>query len=357
MAEKFDSYLITGGSGFCGFEIVKYLLTKGHKVRILDLESPPGFKKGDRSKTDLSPFLASIEFFQANICDKDAIAPAFNGISKVIHCAAKVPISKAGKDFWRVNVEGTQNILAAAREAGVMKVVHLSSSSVQISEQNPVDEDAPYQPVGPYAKSKMEGEFVCRDFLQKGMTIQIIRPRTVIGKGRLGIFDIFFEWISEGRAVYLIGKGENKIQFLHSEDLASACYLASLEEKSNIFNIGSLSFGTLREDLQSLLDAAKTGSTLRFLPVSASIIALAILDGLRLSPLASWHYLTFHKDFYFNNLRAKTILGWTPKYGNREILQRAYDDYLLSKSQPSPYGASHRKKLKQGILRLLKYFS
>lgn len=337
-------YLVTGGSGFCGFEIVRYLLNLGHRVRVLDLEPLP-----ENSVAELC---------SVDVRDPAAVEEAMRGVDRVIHCIAKVPISKAGRQFWEVNVEGTRNVLKAAQKLGVPKVVHLSSSSVQMSEVNPVPEDAPFHPVGEYAKSKLKAETVCEEFRAQGMKIDIIRPRTVIGAGRLGIFDILFDWISEGRKVYILGSGHNKIQFLHAEDLAACCYLASLKNESNTFNVGSKNFESLRSDLQSLIDEAGTRSRIVSVPVLPSMTALAILDFLRLSPLASWHYMTYHKDFYFDNANAKKILGWQPRFGNSEILKIAYRDYIEHRAErQARYGSSHRKALKQGLLKILKWMS
>ncbi len=339
-------YLVTGGSGFCGVEIVKLLLKNKEKVRVLDIDPLPEELKDK-----------GIEFVHADIRDREKVNLACKNVDRIIHTVAKVPISKAGKEFWEVNVQGTKNILDAALSNKVKKFVHISTSAVQFTGKNPVLEDDPYNPIGPYAKSKLEGELLCREYIKKGLDLDIIRPRTVLGKGRLGIFDIFFGWISEGKNVYLIGKGNNKIQFILAEDLASCCYLSSLKKGPHIFNIGAKSFSSLREDLQSLLDYANTGSKLVSLPEKFSITSLKILDILKLSPLASWHYMTFHKDFYFTNEQAKKILGWEPKYSNKESFIISYNSYLGLKKQKGSYGTSHRKPLKQGILKLVKLFS
>jgi len=343
---KGEKYLVTGGSGFCGVVIVDYLLKKGYKVRVLDIEKMP---------EELQE--RGVEFVRADIRDKERVLNICEGIDRIIHTVAKVPISKAGKEFIEVNVNGTRNILEGAIECDVKKVVHISTSAVQLTGKNPVDEYDDYNPVGPYAKSKLEGELVCKEFIEKGLDVDIIRPRTVLGTGRMGIFDIFFKWICDGQRVYLLGNGRNKIQLLYSEDLAECCYLSSLKKGSYIFNIGSKEFSSLKEDLGYLIDYAGTGSKFFWAPAGPSIFGLKILDKLRLSPLAPWHYLTFHKDFYFNNLRAKKILGWKPKLGNKEILKIAYDSYVenRSKRKDGEYGTSHRKSLKQGVLGLLKW--
>lgn len=337
-------YLVTGGSGFCGWAIVQYLLSKKESVRVLDIEPLPGPSGG-------------IDFVQADIRDPEAVRSACRGVSHVIHTVAKVPISKAGKGFFDVNVGGTRNVLESALALGIGKVVHISSSAVQISNQNPVDEAAPYRPVGLYARTKMEAELVCLDYIKKGLDVDMIRPRTVVGMGRLGIFDILFEWISEGKNVYLIGDGSNKIQFLHSGDLAACCYLSSRHKGAESYNVGSAAYASLREDLGCLIEHAKSRSKIVSLPISLSIAALASLDFLRLSPLASWHYLTYHRNFYFNNEKAGRLLGWKPRYDNRGLLIEAYDDYVGGKGKRPAYGTSHRKPLRQAALAVLKRLS
>jgi nucleoside-diphosphate-sugar epimerase len=343
-----EKYLVTGGCGFCGVEIVKCLLKKGHKVRVIDVEDLPSELEG-----------LGIDFRKVDIRDKIRVFESCEGIDRIIHTVAKVPISKAGKGFIEVNVNGTRNVLEAALECGIKKVVHISTSAVQLVGWNPVDENDPYNPLGPYAKSKLQGEHVCKEFIKKGLEVDMIRPRTVLGTGRMGIFDMFFDWIYNGSRVYVLGGGHNVIQLLYSEDLAECCYLSSLKKGSYIFNIGSKSYSSLREDMGSLLDYAGTGSKFLSLPVDPVIFTLRGLDLMKLSPLAPWHYLSFHKDFYFNNKRAKEVLGWEPKLGNKEVLKVAYDSYIENRGKnvkiDEKYGTSHRKSLKQGVLGFLKW--
>ena len=212
---KNEKYLVTGGCGFCGVEIVKSLLKKNYDVRIIDIEElPPELKKFD------------IEFIKADIRDKEKVFDACQGIDRIIHTVAKVPISKAGKGFIEVNVNGTRNVLEAALKHNVKKVVHISTSAIQLVGWNPVDEDDPYNPLGPYAESKLQAEYVCKEFIKKGLDVDMIRPRTVLGTGRMGIFDMFFDWICNGSRIYVLGGGPNVIQLLYSEDLAECCYLS-----------------------------------------------------------------------------------------------------------------------------------
>ena len=91
--------------------------------------------------------------------------------------------------------------------------------------------------------------------------MSIIRPRTILGHGRLGIFSILFDWISKGVNIPVLNNGENIYQFVHAEDLASACILASYVNKNiSYYNIGAEDFGTMRETLENLCEYANTGS-------------------------------------------------------------------------------------------------
>ena len=336
-----DRYLVTGGAGFCGFEITQHLLEKGLSVRVLDLEPLPAPMPG-------------VEFIQGDIRDERVVAAACQGVQRVIHTVAKVPVSKAGRGFWDINVGGTEVLLRAAVSAGVRKVVHLSSSSVQSAERMPVEESDPCHAVEAYSASKLDAEGACLRMIRPGFDVDIVRPRTVVGPGRLGIFSMLFEWIADDLNVYMMGPGTNIIQFLHSRDLAECCYLASRQDSSGVYNVGGKSYGPLREDLSFLLEHAKSSSKLVSLPIGLTRVALRLLDWLGLSPLGPFHYLTYAHSFYVTNAKAKHGLGWEPVYGNHEILSAAYDSFLAARHQRSTaYGSTHRKTLRQGVLRMI----
>ena len=122
------------------------------------------------------------------------------------HNVAQVPLAKDKALFQSVNVRGTQNMLEAARGEGVAKVVYTSSSAVfGAPRNNPVTEDTPPAPGEAYGRAKHDGEALCRQYAERGLDVTIIRPRTIMGHGRLGIFQILFEWIREGRNVPVLG--------------------------------------------------------------------------------------------------------------------------------------------------------
>src|SRR5690606_20287541 len=156
-----------------------------------------------------------------------AVRAASEGVDAVLHNVAQVPLARDRELFRSVNVTGTANVLLAARDAGVAKVVHTSSSAIfGIPERNPVTEDTPGRPVEAYGRAKLDAEHLCRDAAEAGLDVTIVRPRTILGHGRLGIMAVLFELVAAGAPVFVLGRGENRYQFVHADDLADACLRA-----------------------------------------------------------------------------------------------------------------------------------
>jgi nucleoside-diphosphate-sugar epimerase len=340
--------LITGGSGFIGSHIARHLARAGEEVRLLDAHPP-----------DAAMFNSKIHFVEADLRNAAAVRDACRGVARVFHIAALVPISKAGKEFWDVNVQGTRNVLEGALAHRVEKILHMSSSAVyDIGQPNPLTEDSPLKPLGVYARSKLDAESVCLDYRRRGLDISMVRPRTVIGPERLGIFSILFDWIGAGKKIYIIGNGKNRIQFVHVADLADACIKITAKASNEVFNIGADVFDDLETELGGLIDYAGTGSRIVRLNPALAAGALKILDNLGLSPLADWHYLSYHKDFFFDIAKTKTALGWKPTYSNQEMLREAYAWFRANADRRfSHYGTNHNTLLKQALLKGVKWIS
>ena len=204
--------LVTGGAGYFGTVLAQRARAAGHDVRIFDLNPPED---------------PTFDFVIGDVRDVDALRAASEGIDAVLHNVAQVPLAKDRELFWSVNVVGTANVLLAARDAGVAKVVHTSSSAIfGIPDHNPVDEETPPRPLEAYGKAKLEAELLCRDAVAAGLDVSIVRPRTVLGHGRLGIMAILFEFVADGAPVFVLGSGDNRYQFVHADDLAEACLRA-----------------------------------------------------------------------------------------------------------------------------------
>jgi nucleoside-diphosphate-sugar epimerase len=282
------------------------------------------------------------------------------GVDVVHHNVALVPLTKSGRVFWDVNVTGSINAAELAVRAGVKSFVHMSSSAIYgCPVEQPITERTPTKPVEIYGRGKLAGEEAVRRILARtGVSLVVIRPRTILGEGRLGIFQILFQWIRENRNVYTIGDGNNLFQFIHAHDLMDFYMLAVESGRPGAYNVGTDRYGTLREGLERLIVYAGSASRVKSLPVALSIGALRTLDVVGLSPLAPWHYLTYHKPFHFD-VAPLLAMGWKPQYSNDEMFQQSYDWFLAHAAELGEHrdGSAHRKPVKEALLAVLKYFS
>lgn len=336
--------LITGGSGYFGSVLVRRALARGLDCRVFDL-------------LDADDRPAEVEFVRGDIRDEEAIAAACRGVEVIQHNVAQVPLAKNRHLFHAVNVQGTENLLHAARSAGVRKLVYTSSSAVYgAPSRNPVGEETPPRPGEPYGAAKLEGERLCQEYAGRGLDVTILRPRTILGHGRLGIFQILFEWVRTGCNVPVLGGGGNRYQFIHADDLAEACLLAAERPGPTSYNCGAERFGTMRESLEALCRHAGTGARVRSLPMAPAVLAMRLTSRLGLSPLGPYHALMYGRSFWFDISKAQAELGWQPRYSNEEMLIESYHWYLENQKRISrETGASaHRSAVRQGILALLK---
>jgi len=338
-----DRVLVTGGSGYFGSLLVTELLRRGFRVRVLDVND-----------TDDRP--DSVELIRADIRDPVAVATACSGVDVVYHNVALVPLARDRKLFESVNVGGTNTLLTGCEAAGVPKVVHTSSSAVfGVPKANPVYPDTPPTPAEAYGRAKYAGELLCEAARTRGLDVAIIRPRTIMGHGRLGIFGILFDWIADGAAVPVLGKGDNRYQFIHASDLANACILAGQRSGSGTYNIGASQFGTMRETLQGLCEYAGTGAHVRSLPAGMTSAAMRATARLGLTPFAPYHWIMYSKSLWFDTTAAEQDLGWSPKYSTDSMFRESYDWFLAHRRDTTSATRSHHQTAaKQGILRLAK---
>jgi len=198
-----------------------------------------------------------------------------------------------------------------------------------------------------------------REICEKNnLPLIVIRPRTILGEGRLGIFEILFDWIRDNRKIYIIGPGTGGFQFVHAHDLMDFYMLALSKEQPGIYNVGAAEYGSLRGDLANLIQYAKSTSTIVSIPTCLAMGALKLLDVINMSPLAPWHYLTYHKPFYFD-VKPLLYMGWKPAYSNERMLRESYDWFLEHPQEvfETTGKSPHRSVVKQKILGLLKKIS
>lgn len=341
--------LITGGAGFLGYHCAQGLHTRGVKSILADVVP---YQESDYPQGTL--------FENADTRDQAAIESILrrHSVAAVIHAAAALPLAPRNQ-IYDVNLNGTRNVLDCALRCGVPRVVFIGSTAVYgVPKKHPIEEDDPLVGVGPYGHTKIEGERICADYRARGLCVPIVRPKTFVGTGRLGVFQILYDWVESGCRIPMIGDGENRYQLLEVEDLVDAIYrCATMDAKlaNDTFNVGTRDFATVREDLQELCDYAGSGARPMGTPAWLVKPILAVFEAVKISPLYKWVYGTADKDSYVSTERIERSLGWRAQYSNGKALIRSYQWYLEHKVESdAATGITHRVAWSQGILKVFK---
>ncbi len=337
--------LVTGGAGYVGALVVDHLRRAGCAVRVLDIVAAPTW-----------PGLPPDTYHCGDIRDPALLARACAGVELVVHCVAHLPLHKDLPQMRAVNIGGTRALLAAAQAAAVAKVVAVSSSAVLgVPDQPIVAEDAPVRPLDPYGKAKAEAEAVCLGYAERGLDVSIVRPRTVVGPGRLGIFQILFEWLVQGRNLPVLGGGRNLYQFVHGDDLADAIVRAGSRTGVATYHIGARGATTMVEAMTALARHAGTGSRVVSLPLAPAELAMRATSRLGLSPLGDYHALMYGRSLAFDCAKAHRELDWQPVYDNHALLAQAYDAYVRDRAAilAERTASTHRSPVRQGVLALV----
>jgi len=339
-------FLITGGAGFLGINLTRHLLARGHDVVTLDLAD---FTYPERSR---------ITELKGDIRDLATVKRAMQGVDMVVHTAAALPLYTP-QDIYTTDIDGSRNVLQAAYEEGVERMIHISSTAVYgIPDHHPLFENDKLEGVGPYGESKVQVEGVSAEYRAKGMCVPVIRPKSFVGPERLGVFALFYDWAKDGKNFPVLGSGNNRYQLLDVEDLCDAIYLTATLDRdkvNDVFNIGAKEFTTFKEDYQAVLDYAGFGKKIIPLPAGPAIWTLRMLEKLNMSPLYRWVYETAVEDSFVSIEKAERVLGYAPKYSNKQALIRNYQWYIDHLSEfEGQSGVSHRVPWKQGALSVAK---
>lgn len=335
--------LVTGGAGFLGINLVRYLLAKDYDIVSFDV-----------ADFDYPDTRDKVSVITGDIRDKKALDKAMTGIDLVVHCAAALPLYKA-EEIYSIDIDGTRNVLEAAQKHGIKRVVHISSTAVYgIKTKNPTFEDDPLVGIGPYGIAKIESEKAAEEFRKKGMCVPILRPKSFIGPERLGVFALLYDWAKDGCNFPMVGNGKNQYQLLDVEDLCDAIYLTMTlpaSKANDTFNVGAKKFTTMKEDYQVVLDKAGFGKKIFGFPAMPMVLTLRLLELMHLSPIYKWVYETAFRDSVVSIDKAEKKLGFAPKFSNKDALLRNYKWYLKNEEHfKNTSGVSHRVPWKQGIL-------
>ena len=342
------SFLVTGGAGVLGLNLIRYLLAKGQRVSSLDI-----------SAFAFEEFGGRVKVIKGDVRDRQVVQLATEGIDIVVHTASALPLYNP-EDIASTQVDGTRNVLDVALTSGVERVVHISSSAVYgVPDHHPLMEEDQRRGVGPYGEAKVMAEEVCEDYRARGMCIPILRPKSFVGPERLGIFAMLYDWAKDGKNFPVLGKGDLAYQYLDVEDLCDAIWQCSslpCEVTNDTFNIGAKEFGTPKSDFQAVLDYAGHGKRVISIPEAPAVFMLRLFERIGFSPLYKWIYETIGKESYLSIDKAERVLGFRPKYSNKEALIRNFQWYLDNlDSFEHASGVTHGLPWRQGILKLAKW--
>ena len=342
--------LITGGAGFLGYHLARYLDKKRYELILNDIH-----------EFDKSEYPGDYKLILADVRDKKKMDKLISQVDIVIHAAAALPLAKPD-EIKTTTINGTRNVLRSSLKHKVKRVIYISSTAVYgVPEKHPIYEDDKLVGVGPYGEAKIKAEKICKQYIKKGLNVTIIRPKTFVGIGRLGVFEILFDWIHDNKKIPIIGDGKNRYQLLDVDDLVEAIYLFTLKNSkkyNDVFNIGAEKFRTVKEDLEDMFK--RVGSRSKVFPVPSWLVKpiLKILEKLHLSPLYQWVYDTADKDSFVSIDKIKKTLHWRPKYSNTKALVKAYKWYKKHYKQikSKKAGITHTVGWKQGALAIIKRF-
>ncbi len=340
--------LVTGGSGFLGINLIRFLLQKGCEVRSWDI-APFDY-----------PERAQIDELHGDIRDLSLHDQAFAGVDLVVHCAAALPLCSES-EIYSTDVGGTKALLHSAQTRAIARFVHISSTAVYgVPDHHPLFEHDPMVGVGAYGEAKIQAEHACQAYREGGMCVPVLRPKSFVGPERLGAFELLYDFAFDGHGFPVLGSGSNLYQLLDVEDLCRAIWLCLNEDTTKVndtFNVGADRFGTMRQSFQVVLDQAGYGKYIVGIPATPAIWTLRLLEALHLSPLYKWIYETAAKDSFVSTDKIRDTLGWVPQYSNEEALLRNYDWYVENRDRISTAaGVSHRVPWKRGALRLVRIF-
>lgn len=326
--------LITGGTGFLGVYLARHFLQKKYEVILLDT--------APLTATDL---FGKVTVVAGDIRNYKEIEGAFKNVTYVVHAAAALPIHHQRSYIMDVNVNGTKQVLKASLTHKVKRLIFISTTAMYgVPRTLPEKETDQIYPIGNYGESKAMAEKLCKEYMKKGLSVNIIRPKTFLGPERLGVFTLWFEAIFNNKPVFILGNGKNLYQLLEVIDLCHLIESALISKTCNeTFNAGAAKFESWKEDLEVLIKHAHSKSKIVSLPVKPSQWALALLETFNLTPIVAWHYKTFPVNSYVSIEKAQKKLGFKPTKGNQEILIESYDWYKKHRKEfIGKIGKTHR---------------
>ncbi len=316
-------HVVFGGNGFTGLHLVRSLRQRGEDVLAVD--------KDDTGAAQA----AGASFIKADVTDPTEMSAIRLGRDDAVHHMAarqyhlSVPRTGQNAYFAAVNTEGTRAVLELMRRDGCERLIFFSTDMVYgLPQAVPIPPSHPRNPIGPYGRSKMLAEDLCRTARSEGVRATIFRPRMIIGPGRLGVLAKLFRLIRAGLPVPLIGDGSNRYQMVSVFDCVAAALAAVAHDFPNAeFNLGSDSPPTVRQLLNGLI--ADVGSRSRLIGTPGRLVkaVLAVLERAGLPLMYREQYLIADVNYLVDIGATKRDLGWQPRHNDSEMIAAAYREF------------------------------
>ncbi len=306
--------LVTGGCGFIGTNLVKYLADRNCQIRILDNLST-GKEENLRKLQSQDSRLSSLDLIIGDIRDQGKVSQVVKGMDAVVHLAAHTSVVESlekPEESWGINVNGTLNVLEACRQNGVARFI-LASSNAAVGEQTPpIDEMKVPQPLSPYGASKLAGEALCsvyyHSFGLKTVSLRFANCYGPYSDHKTSVVARFMRWAKEGKPLIIYGDGNQTRDFVHVEDVCQAIYLALAAKDSvcgEVFQIADGVETSINELADILREVTKRNLQIIYEPERTGEI----------------------KRNYSDISKARRVLGFEPKVKLREGLHNLQEWY------------------------------
>ncbi len=312
--------LVTGGMGFLGSSIVKCLSELGEEVRIF----------ANQSSKDKDGIIEEKEIVWGDIRDQASVDEAVKGMDSVIHLVSNFRrVGSDKKEAYSINVEGTDNVLEASLKHGIKRLVHCSTIGVHghVSEI-PSNEESPYNPGDLYQESKLTAEKRVWEFYKKtGLPITVVRPISAIGPEDVRMLKLF-RGIKKG-IFFIIGKGEALFQPSYIDDIVDGFVLCLNHEKAvgEVFIVGGDEYVSLNELVSTIASELNVSPPKIRLPMPPLLFLASVCEkvcapfGIE-PPLHRRRMSFFQNSRAFSIKKARSVLGYEPKYSLREGIRK-----------------------------------
>ncbi len=315
-----ESILITGGCGFIGTNLVKYLADRGNQIRILDNLSI-GKAENLKQLQSQDSRLSTVDLIIGDIRDQGEVSQAVKGMDAVVHLAAHTSVVESlekPKEDWEVNVNGTLNLLEACRQNGVAKFIFASSNAVVGEQTPPIDEMKVPRPLSPYGASKLAGEALCSSYYHSfGLKTVPLRFANCYGPysdHKTSVVSRFIKWAKEEQSLIIYGDGNQTRDFVHVDDVCQAIYLSLVAEDSVFGEVFQIASGT-ESSINELTELMKevTGNKIQ-------VIHQAEREG------------EIRRN-YSDITKARRVLGFEPRVKLKEGLKELWQSYFIKVKQ------------------------